>query len=122
MVVGSSKGDVIALSEQDGALRWRVRINAEILSAAAIGSDVVVVRGVDGRMHGLSAEDGSENWMVDQQVPRLSLRGTSRRSLRAISPSAVSTMAASWPWRSATAARPGKRQSDNPMAAPSWSD
>lgn len=78
IIVGSSKGDVIALSEQDGTQRWRVRINAEILSAPAIGNGVVVVRAVDGRLHGLSARDGSENWVVDQQVPRLSLRGTSR--------------------------------------------
>jgi outer membrane protein assembly factor BamB len=78
VVVGSSKGDLIALSEQDGAPRWRVRINSEILSAPAIGSGLVVVRGVDGKLHGLSAKDGSENWVVDQQVPRLSLRGSSR--------------------------------------------
>lgn len=78
VVVGSSKGDVIALSEQDGAPRWRVRINSEILSAPAVGSDLVVVRAVDGKLHGLSAKDGSEYWVVDQQVPRLSLRGTSR--------------------------------------------
>ena len=78
MVVGSSKGDVIALSESDGKPRWRVRINAEILSAPAIGNDLVVVRGVDGRLHGLSPRDGSEIWVVEQQVPRLSLRGTSR--------------------------------------------
>jgi outer membrane protein assembly factor BamB len=78
IIVGSSKGDVIALSEQDGAQRWRVRINSEILSAPAIGNGLVIVRAVDGRLHGLSAKDGSENWVVDQQVPRLSLRGTSR--------------------------------------------
>jgi len=78
VVMGTSKGDVIALAEQDGAPRWRIRINAEILSAPAIGDGLVVVRGVDGRMHGLSAKDGSEIWVVDQQVPRLSLRGTSR--------------------------------------------
>jgi outer membrane protein assembly factor BamB len=78
LVVGSSKGDVIAWSQEDGVPRWRVRINAEILSAAAIGDGLVVVRGVDGKLHGLSAKDGSENWVVDQQVPRLSLRGTSR--------------------------------------------
>jgi outer membrane protein assembly factor BamB len=78
LVMGSSKGDVIAWSQQDGAQRWRVRINSEILSAAAIGNGLVVVRGVDGKLHGLSASNGSENWMVDQQVPRLSLRGTSK--------------------------------------------
>jgi outer membrane protein assembly factor BamB len=77
VVVGSSKGEVIALSEADGKPSWRTRINAEILSPAAIGDDLVVVRGVDGRMHGLSPTDGSELWVAEQQVPRLSLRGTS---------------------------------------------
>jgi outer membrane protein assembly factor BamB len=77
VVVGSSKGEVIALSETDGKPLWRVRINAEILCAAAIDDTLVVVRGVDGRLHGLSARDGSELWLAEQQVPRLSLRGTS---------------------------------------------
>ena len=96
VIVGGSKGDVIALSEQDGAQRWRVRINAEILSAPAVGNGLVVVRAVDGRLHGLSAKDGSENWVVDQQVPRLSLRGTSRPIIAVTWPSAASTTAASW--------------------------
>ena len=77
VVVGSSKGEVIALSEADGSPSWRIRINAEVLSAAAIGGELAVVRGVDGRMHGLSIRDGSERWVAEQQVPRLSLRGTS---------------------------------------------
>jgi outer membrane protein assembly factor BamB len=76
VVVGSSKGEVIALSEADGKPRWRIRINAEILSPAAIGDGLVVIRGVDGRLHGLSATDGSEIWLAEQQVPRLSMRGT----------------------------------------------
>ena len=77
VIVGTSKGEVIALSEADGTPVWRVRINAEILAGPAIGTDTVVVRAVDGKMHGLSAKDGSESWVADQQVPRLSLRGTS---------------------------------------------
>ncbi len=81
VVVGTSKGEVIALSDQDGSPRWRVRINAEILSAPAMDADIVAVRSVDGRLHGLSAADGSERWVVEQQVPRLSLRGTSAPTL-----------------------------------------
>ncbi len=76
VVVGSSKGEVIALSEADGTPSWRIRINSEILSPAAIAENLVVVRGVDGRLHGLSPKDGSEIWLSEQQVPRLSLRGT----------------------------------------------
>jgi outer membrane protein assembly factor BamB len=75
--VGSSKGDVIMLSETDGHVLWRIRINSEILAGPAIGADVVIVRTVDGKMHGLAARDGTEEWVVDQQVPKLSLRGTS---------------------------------------------
>jgi outer membrane protein assembly factor BamB len=78
VVIGSSKGEVIALAQKDGALRWRVRVNAEILAAPAVGGGLVVVRGVDGKLFGLGENDGHENWLVDQQVPRLSLRGTSR--------------------------------------------
>jgi outer membrane protein assembly factor BamB len=77
VVVGSSKGDIIAVNESDGRERWRVRVNSEILSAPTIGADLVVVRTVDGKLHGLAAKDGVENWAADQQVPRLTLRGTS---------------------------------------------
>jgi outer membrane protein assembly factor BamB len=34
------------------------------------------VRTVDGKLHALSPEDGHEMWVTEQQVPRLSLRGT----------------------------------------------
>jgi outer membrane protein assembly factor BamB len=78
VVVGSSKGEIVALSAEDGAQRWRVRINAEILAAPAIGAGLVIVRAVDGKLHGLSQKDGTENWVIDQQVPKLSLRGTGR--------------------------------------------
>ena len=77
VVVGSSKGEVIAVRESDGTALWRAHINAEILAAPAVNDELVVVRGVDGRIHGLSAKDGSENWSVDEQVPKLSMRGTS---------------------------------------------
>ena len=78
VLIGGSKGQIIALSADDGRQLWRERINSEILAAPAIGNGLVVVRAVDGHMHGLSARDGSEYWVMDQQVPRLSVRGTSR--------------------------------------------
>ncbi|HWW20369.1 MAG TPA: outer membrane protein assembly factor BamB [Steroidobacteraceae bacterium] len=81
VAVGTSKGEVILLSETDGSVLWRVRVNSEILAGPAIGADLVVVRTVDGKMHGLAVKDGVESWVVDQQVPKLSLRGTSAPTL-----------------------------------------
>jgi len=76
VVLGSGKGSVVALDEATGRELWRSRVNSELLSAAAISEKVVVIRAVDGRLHGLDAHTGKELWSVEQQVPRLSLRGT----------------------------------------------
>jgi outer membrane protein assembly factor BamB len=76
VVVGSSKGAVVALDAATGKELWRSRVNSELLSAPAISENVVVVRAVDGRLHGFNAHSGKEMWSVEQQVPKLSLRGT----------------------------------------------
>jgi outer membrane protein assembly factor BamB len=76
VVVGTNKGDVYALEQTSGAVRWHVRVGGEILAAAAIGSNVAVVRTVDGKLHGLALASGKESWLQEQQIPRLTLRGT----------------------------------------------
>src|SRR5450631_708496 len=76
VILGSSKGTLIALDAANGRERWRVHVNSELLSAPAISEKVVVLRSVDGRLHGLDSANGKELWQVEQQVPRLSLRGT----------------------------------------------
>lgn len=78
VVVGSSDGDVLGLDAADGKIRWRVNIAGEVLAGPAVTPRIVVVRAVDGKLHGLAPADGHELWQVQQQVPRLSLRGTSR--------------------------------------------
>jgi outer membrane protein assembly factor BamB len=76
VVVGSSKGAIVTLDGATGRELWRARLNSELLSAPAVGEKVVVIRSVDGRLHGLDAHSGKQLWSVEQQVPRLSLRGT----------------------------------------------
>lgn len=78
VAVGSRDGDVVALSAADGIERWRAKVSGEVLAAPAVSDTVVVVRTVDARIVGLSAVDGKELWREEQQVPRLTLRGTSR--------------------------------------------
>jgi outer membrane protein assembly factor BamB len=76
VVVGTSKGVVMALDGATGRQLWRSQINSELLSAPAISDTIVVMRSVDGRLHGFDAHNGKALWSVEQQVPRLSLRGT----------------------------------------------
>ena len=76
VVVGATYGDVVALDANTGGLRWKTRINSEILSAPVIGGGVVLVRAVDGRLVALSATNGRQVWAAEQNVPRLSLRGS----------------------------------------------
>lgn len=76
VILGSSDGDVIALDAQTGQQRWRKAINSEVLARPAIANDLVIIRTVDGHVEGLSLTDGATRWAVDEQVPRLTLRGT----------------------------------------------
>jgi outer membrane protein assembly factor BamB len=78
VVAGASHGDMVALDAKTGEVRWKGRINSELLSAPAIAAKVVAFRAVDGRVVAFSPVDGKELWSAEQQVPRLSLRGTAR--------------------------------------------
>jgi outer membrane protein assembly factor BamB len=81
VVAGGSHGHIVALDAATGAIKWKSFINSELLSAPAISSDYVVFRTVDGRVAALKASDGTPVWSAEQQVPRLSLRGTARPSI-----------------------------------------
>jgi len=78
VLVCSSGGTVVALNAADGAERWRTELNSELLAAPVITPELAIVRTVDGKLYGLEAADGKQRWVTDQQVPRLTLRGTSR--------------------------------------------
>lgn len=76
VAVGTGGGDVIALSAADGKQLWRVAVRGEVLSAPLVTGAAVVVRTVDGRLVALARDDGRELWNIEQQIPRLTLRGT----------------------------------------------
>ena len=71
------RGDVIALQESDGSVRWKVSIPGEILAAPAVSSHSVIVKSVDGYTRALSLQDGHELWSFQQVEPNLILRGSS---------------------------------------------
>jgi outer membrane protein assembly factor BamB len=78
VLIGTSDGRLFALDAGNGANRWSVRVSGEVLAPAAISEHLIALRTVDGKLHALSPADGHELWAQQQQVPRLSLRGTAR--------------------------------------------
>ena len=78
VLVGASDGQLFALDAAHGQVRWKVRLNGEVLAPATISERLIALRTVDGKLHALAPADGHELWSAEQQVPRLSLRGTAR--------------------------------------------
>src|SRR3546814_18678600 len=56
---------------------WSTRLASEALSPPAGDGDRVFMRTGDGKVYGLEAATGTEQWMVDRTVPSLTLRGLS---------------------------------------------
>lgn len=73
LLVGSSKGDVLAFGT-NGAPLWRAQISSEVLAAPQVADDVVVVRSADGRIFGLDAKDGKRKWYYQRATPALTVR------------------------------------------------
>lgn len=73
VVVGTSKGDVLAYDFSGKAL-WQTRVSSEVLSAPQIAAGLVIVRSGDGRVFALSAKDGSRKWLYQRPTPALTVR------------------------------------------------
>jgi len=76
VVVGSSDGQVVALDARSGATKWKIRVSGEVLATPAVTASGIAVRTVDGRVRALAVDTGRELWSNEEQVPRLTLRGT----------------------------------------------
>ncbi len=77
VLVGTSNGEVLALSQQDGSEVWRSRVSSEVLSVPKAAQGMVLVHTVDGKLYALKVSDGSVAWMYDRSIPVLTLHGSS---------------------------------------------
>ncbi|HET7730346.1 MAG TPA: outer membrane protein assembly factor BamB [Usitatibacter sp.] len=73
IVVGTLKGEVVAL-DGAGKVAWTTSVAGEVIAPPALSRKVVVVRTADGRIFGLSAEDGKRIWVFQRPSPALLLR------------------------------------------------
>lgn len=76
LYVGSAKGELIALKSASGELSWKAALEAEVL-AVATHAGLVFARTSDGRLTALSSSTGAKVWVLDHDLPSLSVRGMS---------------------------------------------
>jgi len=77
VLIGTSNGEVVALSDQDGSEKWRARVSSEVRSVPKVGMGVVVVHTIDGKLYAMDASDGKVKWVYDRSIPVLTLHGNS---------------------------------------------
>ncbi len=73
VIAGTLKGEVLAL-DTAGKTLWTTSVAGEVIAPAAISRKVAVVRTSDGRIFGLSTDDGKRKWVFQRATPALLLR------------------------------------------------
>lgn len=73
VVVGSGKGDVIAM-DTAGRHLWKSIVSGEVLAPPVVASGNVIVRTADGRILALNRIDGKRKWVFQRSAPALTLR------------------------------------------------
>lgn len=81
-LLGTTDGEVVALDVAEGTQRWVARLGSEVLAIPAAADGRVFTQTIDGRMIALDADSGEVIWTYDNQVPILTLRGTSSPVVR----------------------------------------
>ncbi|MGZ5040718.1 MAG: outer membrane protein assembly factor BamB [Usitatibacter sp.] len=74
IVVGTPKGEIVALDATSVKELWTSFVGGEVIAPAAVTGKVVVVRTADGRILGLSSDDGKRKWVFQRAMPSLLLR------------------------------------------------
>ena len=77
VMVGTAAGEVVVLNREDGSELWRKQVGGEVLAAPQSNGRMVFVQTFDGQMLGLDAKDGKRLWSYRNNLPALTLRGTS---------------------------------------------
>jgi outer membrane protein assembly factor BamB len=74
VLVGTPKGEVIAIRAENGQLAWSTKLSGEILVPPVVGNGAVAVRGNDGNAWLLNTQDGKQRWVYNRVLPSLVLR------------------------------------------------
>ncbi|MCE0493169.1 outer membrane protein assembly factor BamB [Vibrio salinus] len=75
--IGSETGLVYALDAVNGKLLWTANVSGEVLATPTTDGSFVIVNTSEGELVGLDQQDGKQKWVINTEVPNLTLRGDS---------------------------------------------
>ncbi|REG82228.1 outer membrane protein assembly factor BamB [Marinomonas pollencensis] len=74
---GTYEGQLVAVSLNKKTVEWTQKLSSEVLSEAAYYDGKLAVQTADGWLSLLSAKDGQVLWRAKEDLPALTVRGTS---------------------------------------------
>jgi len=77
IVVGAESGMLFVLNQADGSVVWQKQVDGELLSKPLLAMNKVVSVLGNGKVIAFDLATGEQSWIYQQDVPALTLRGTS---------------------------------------------
>lgn len=77
LYLASEKAQLYALNASDGSLIWRTTVAGEVISRPTVSDGMVLVNTGNGMLHAVDQKTGDTNWIINLDMPALSLRGES---------------------------------------------
>ena len=76
LLLGTSKGQLISLTADNGQYNWQSQLSSEVIGRPVVVDRKIYTRTVDGKVYALNRNDGKVLWVAEHQMPSLSLRGS----------------------------------------------
>lgn len=73
VIAVTDSAEIIALDRDDGSEKWRASVDSAISAAPALNDQLIVIRTVDGKVIGLNATSGIQEWAIERPVAALSI-------------------------------------------------
>lgn len=73
VLLGTARGEVLAF-DSGGKPLWKAQLSSAVLAPPAVAEGTVVARAGDGRVYGLDAANGKQQWVYQRSTPALSVR------------------------------------------------
>jgi outer membrane protein assembly factor BamB len=76
LIIGTAKGLLTSLSAKHSQIKWQTQLSSEVMSYPVIAQQTIFTRTVDGKLYAVNAVTGEVIWIVEHEMPSLSLRGS----------------------------------------------